>query len=290
MTAAGAPLDPRALEALLAFWSDAGVDTALADAPVDRTASPPPRPASAASAAASPPDGAPGRIGRGERSHASPPPPPPQSAERIPPGQAADAARLAASAGDLAALQAAVEAFDGCALRHAGSGRAVFAHLPARCDVVVVAEAPAPEDEASGAPFTGPAGALVRTLLRHAGLEDRAVLTQTVFWRPAGGASPSAADQAACRPFLERLIALARPRALLVMGDSAARGFLGLTDPILKARGGWTEWRGGHEDMALAALATLSPAFILARPPMRKAAWGDVLSLAARVDPEGPAG
>ena len=99
----------------------------------------------------------------------------------------------------------------------------------------------------------------------------------------------SAADQAACRPFLERLIALARPRALLVMGDSAARGFLGLTDPILKARGGWTEWRGAHEAGASApALATLSPAFVLARPAMRKAAWCDILTLAAQVDSPEP--
>ena len=166
----------------------------------------------------------------------------------------------------------------------------MFAHLPARTDVVVVAEAPGPEDEATGAPFAGPAGALVRTLLRHAGLEERALLTQTVFWRPAGGGAPSAADQAACRPFLERLIALARPRALLVMGDTAARGLLGLKEPILKARGGWTEWTGAHEPVTAPALATLSPAFLLARPPMRKAAWSDILSLAARVDPGEPGG
>ena len=73
------------------------------------------------------------------------------------------------------------------------------------------------------------------------------------------------------------------------MGDAAARGFLGLKEPILKARGGWTEWTGAHEPVSLPALATLSPAFLLARPPVRKAAWGDILSLAARVDPEGPA-
>ena len=71
-------------------------------------------------------------------------------------------------------LRTAVDAFDGCALRATSSGRAVFAHLPPHVDVVVVAEAPGPEDDAAGAPFSGPAGALVRTLLRHAGLEDRA--------------------------------------------------------------------------------------------------------------------
>ena len=250
--------DPRAIEALLAFWADAGVDVALGDAPVDRLAAPPPRVV----------------------------PPMPARAGSLPAPAAADPkpARPPVDAVDLPALEAAVAAFDGCALRAAASARAVFAHLPSRADVVVVAEAPSPEDEAAGAPFSGPAGRLVRALLEHAGLGDRAILTQTVFWRPAGGASPTAADQAACRPFLERLVALARPRALLVMGDAAARGFLGLDAPILKARGGWTEWTGVHEPVTTPALATLSPAFLLARPAMRKAAWGDILSLAARVD------
>ena len=270
--------DPRALEARLAFWTDAVVDAALAEAPVDRLAPAPP--ASPPRAPARAPARAPSRP-----PEAAPRPAPPAPRASDPSG---DAARLAAAAPDLAALQAAVAAFDGCALRHAGSGRAVFAHLPERTDVVVVAEAPGPEDEAAGAPFAGPAGRLVRTLLRHAGLEDRALLTQTVFWRPAGGGAPTAADQAACRPFLERLIALARPRALLVMGDTAAKGVLGLKEPILKARGGWTDWRGSHEEVAVPALATLSPAFLLARPPMRKQAWGDILSLAARVDPLTP--
>lgn len=268
-------LHPRALEALLAFWSDAGVDVALADAPVDRLAAPPTR--APASRPTAPTEAA-------ARAPAVARPRPAATARAAAGG---DAAALAAAATDLAALEAAVHAFDGCALRNSGSHRAVFAHLPARCDVVVVAEAPAPEDEAAG-PFSGPAGRLVRTLLRHAGLEDRALLTQTVFWRPPGGAAPSAADQAACRPFLERLIALVRPRALLVMGDSAARGLLGLDEPILKARGAWTEWTGAHEAVTTPALATLSPAFLLARPPMRKAAWGDILSLAARVDPGEP--
>ena len=251
-------LGPRALEALLAFWADAGVAAMLAAAPVDRLAAPPSAPSP-------------------ERTR-----PPTREA-------AAESASASAplAAPDFAALEAAVAAFEGCALRTAGAARAVFAHIPARTDVVVVAEAPGAEAE----PFGGEAGALVRTLLRHAGLAERAVLTQTVFWRPPGGASPSAADQAACLPFLERLIALARPRALLIMGESAQRGLLGAdAGPILKSRGSWATWTARHEALSLPALPTLSPAFILARPAMRKATWGDIVSLAARVDaPDAPA-
>ncbi len=256
--------NPRAIEALLAFWAEAGVDASLSDVPVDRLAAQPLR-ASAPAAAAEPrPTAAPAAT--------SAPPP---------------SAPAAVTSPDFAALEAAVGAFEGCALR-AGSAAPVFARPAARADVVVVSEAPTAEDEAAAAPFSGPAGVLVRALLAHAGLGDRALLTQTVFWRPPGGGAPSPADQAACLPFLERLIALHRPRALLVMGEAAGRGLLGAREPILKSRGGWTEWRARHEpDLVLPAMPTLSPAFILARPPLRGAAWGDILSLAARVDREG---
>ena len=263
--AEGAAPDPRAIEALLAFWAEAGVDAALGDAPVDRLAPASPRPA--------PSESPPRPAARAAAAASRPAPAPPSPA--------------AVAAPDLSALEAAVAAFEGCALR-SGSAPPVFARPAARTDVVVVAEAPTAEDEAGAAPFEGPAGALVRALLTHAGLGDRALFTQTVFWRPPGGGAPSPIDQAACLPFLERLIALSRPRALLVMGEAAGRGLLGAREPILKSRGGWTEWRARHEpDLALPAMPTLSPAFILARPPLRAAAWGDILSLAARVDREG---
>ena len=258
--------DARALEALLAFWADAGVDAALGDSPVDRLAPPPARESAPERAPATRPQSTPGAAA----------------------ALAQEGAAIASAAANMAALEAAVAAFDGCALRATGSGRAVFAHLPRRADVVVIAEAPGPEDEAAGAPFSGPAGMLVRTLLRHAGLEQRALLTQSVFWRPPGGAAPSPADQAACLPFLERLIALARPKALLVMGEAASKGLLGAREPILKSRGAWAEWTGRHERLTLPAMPTLSPAFLLSRPALRKAAWGDILSLASQVDPPAP--
>ena len=139
--------DPRAIEALLAFWAEAGVDVALGETPVNRLAAPPPRaPATSARLSAAPePLSAPG----------------------------APAARPALTADSLEALAEAVAAFEGCALRAHGSGRAIFAHLPARADLIVVAEAPGVEDEGAGAPFSGPAGKLVRTLLTHAGLGRR---------------------------------------------------------------------------------------------------------------------
>ncbi len=44
-----------------------------------------------------------------------------------------------------------------------------------------------------------------------------------------------------CRPFIERQIALAEPKAILLLGNFAARFFFGENDTIHGLRGRWKE-------------------------------------------------
>lgn len=220
------------------------------------------------------------------RTPASPHPPAGAAAETGLPASHA----LARSVSDLAALTEAVAAFEGCALRHAGASRpVVWRGDPAAADILVIGEAPTAADDAAGEPFQGAEGRLLDRMLQAAGLDRRALFINTVFWRTPGGAAPSAADQIACRAFLERAAALLKPKAVLLVGAAAARGVLASSEPILKLRGRWATWAGEHEPLDLPALPTFSPAFLLAQPLARKRAWGDVLTLAARVDPDSDA-
>lgn len=265
---------PRAIEALLAFWAEAGVSVSAADGPVNRLSPPPPRlPDKPSAAPPSPPQPRP--LERSTR-------PEPAASQH-----AVDAARAAAAAPtDLAALVEAISAFEGCALRHSGAARPVILRGdPAIADVLVIGDAPTAEDEAVGAPFQGAQGRLLDAMLKAAGLAERTLLINTVFWRTPGGAAPTSADQAACRPFLERAAALLKPKAVLLVGAAAARGVLRTDEPIMKLRGRWMEWTGDEEPLGLATLATFSPAFLLAQPLAKKRAWGDLLTLAHRLDP-----
>ena len=192
----------------------------------------------------------------------------------------------AASASDFAALLDAIAAFEGCALRHAGATRPVILRGdPTTADLLVIGEAPSAEDEGAGEPFQGAQGRLLDAMLTAAGLAGRALLINTVFWRTPGGAAPTSADQAACRPFLERAAALLKPKAVLLVGAAAARGVLRTDEPILKLRGQWRAWSAAQETPALPTLATFSPVFLLAQPLAKKRAWGDLLTLAGRLDP-----
>ncbi|MBW3616700.1 MAG: uracil-DNA glycosylase [Proteobacteria bacterium] len=269
MTPSPAP-DPRALESLLAFWRDAGVAELTDDQPHDRT------------------------LEAAERLRAKAPPPDAVAPAVLPPAGpdvaegAARAREAALACESLDALAAAIGAFDGSTLRR-GSRAAVSFRGPPNAAVMVVGEAPGADDEAAGRPFAGRAGALLDRALAAAGLGERALLTHTVFWRPAGDRAPTADEQAVLEPFLDRAIGLVRPQALLLLGAGPVRSLLRQEGGILGLRGRWFERAADDGASVTPALASLSPGFLLRQPRSKKLFWADLLALAARLEgePEG---
>jgi DNA polymerase len=262
--------DTRALESLLAFWTDAGAEGSFLDAPLDRVAEgqkPPPKPA--------PPQRMPAPPASGRNAA----PVAPDAAQA-----AADARLIAAEAQDLAQLEAAIAAFEGCGLKFEGAKRAVFARGNPEAPLMIVGEAPGGDEDAQGQPFVGRAGKLLDRMLKAAGLEGRVFITNTVYWRPPGNRTPTPAEQMACAPFLERAISLVKPKALLLVGGASAKSVLKREEGILSLRGRWFEWRSEDGSLELPALPTLHPAFLLRQPGAKKRAWQDLLTLVERLD------
>ncbi|WP_242923444.1 uracil-DNA glycosylase [Caulobacter sp. CCUG 60055] len=261
--------DPRAVESLLAFWAQAGVEACFDDAPVDRTA-------------------------EAARMMRAPPPPPPRvpaPVGRLPvrggpdaSAALAEAHAAAAAAGDLAALEAAIAAFDGCGLKFEGARQAVFARGAPDAPVMVIGEGPGADEDAQGAPFVGRAGKLLDKMLAAAGLTGRVFITNTVYWRPPGNRTPTPQEQAVCQPFLERAVALVKPRFLLLAGGASAKSVLRREEGILSLRGRWFDWTSQDGAQTVAAMPTLHPAFLLRQPAAKKKAWQDLLSLTERLD------
>jgi len=275
-----AGIDPRALESLLAFWADAGVDTTYEDAPVDRLAARvrPPQPTPRAAA----PQG----TARTEQAQAIP-----QASAQGPDISAAiaEARRLAAECETLEALAAAIAAFDGCGLKFEGARQAVFARGEPNAPLMVIGEGPGAEEDVQGLPFVGRAGKLLDKMIGAAGLTGRVFITNTVYWRPPGNRTPTPQEQMVCQPFLERSIALVKPKVLLLAGGASAKSVLQKSEGILSLRGRWFDWTSSDGAMTLPAMPTLHPAFLLRQPGAKKRAWTDLLMLEERVDrPERP--
>jgi DNA polymerase len=268
--------DAAGLEALLAFWADAGVDVCLSDHPVDRLAEGArklaPAPRAAPSSRSTPSTSPPAQALR-----------PAHETEDI--DAAIVAAKAAAGAAkDLSALEAAIAAFEGCPLRRQGARNAVFARGNPKGPVMIVGEGPGADEDLQGKPFVGKAGKLLDRMLAAAGLSERVFITNTVFWRPPGNRNPTPDEQATCAPFLEQAIRLVGPKLLLLSGGVSAKSLLKRQEGILSLRGQWFDWTSEDGNLVIPALPTLHPAFLLRQPAAKAQAWKDLLTLLSRLD------
>lgn len=250
--------------ALLEWQIELGADEAISDAPIDRYALGPQAPKAApADARPVPPVAAPAAIAA------------PVAVDTI-----AAATQAANAAADLPALAQAIADFEHCTIKR-GARNMVFADGQAGAPVMIVGQAPSRDDDLSGLPFSGEVGTLLGRMLGAIDLgvaqDDparRAYLTAALPWRPAVENTPDPADLALMRPFLERHVALARPRVLVLMGADACMALLGIGG-ITNLRGTWTTAAG------LPCLPMLHPDSLLRDPELKPTAWQDLLALKA---------
>jgi DNA polymerase len=272
-----------ALHAWLDWYRSMGVDEVIGERPIDRTR-PAGRPADRR--------GDPARVGRpvSPRPSGEPTIPPlvPRAAPYPPAlrsaGSAAASAReIAAACRDLAALEAAVGAFEGCALRETALNLC-FADGGPHAEVMLIGEAPGAEEDRLGRPFVGQSGKLLDKMLATIGLERRAVyITNVIYWRPPGNRSPTPAEITACQPFLERQIELLTPKVIVFLGGIAARGLLGVKEGVTKLRGRRFVYTAG-DGTRIPAMVTFHPAFLLRQPGQKRFAWRDLLALRQQLE------
>ena len=168
----------------------------------------------------------------------------------------------------LRALSAAAHECRGCDLYRTAT-QVVFGAGPRTARVMFVGEQPGDQEDRAGAPFVGPAGALLDKALADAGIpRDEVYVTNAVKhfkWEPRGKrrihAKPNSAEIAACRPWLETEIALVKPRVLVCLGATAAQALLGRAFKVSVQRGTFV-----RSPLASRVTATVHPSSILRAP------------------------
>jgi len=123
--------------------------------------------------------------------------------------------------------------------------RAVAGEGPHDATLMIVGEQPGDQEDLAGRPFVGPAGQLLDVHLQQAGIDrSAAYVTNAVkhFKYTMRGKrrlhqNPAAKEIDTCRWWLEGERALVKPKLVLALGASAARGILGRTVSVASTRG-----------------------------------------------------
>jgi len=261
------------LKSLLRWYVDQGIDEAIGEEAIDRFAAPPPQ-------------AAPRPIQ--QQAPAAPTPIRPIPAAPAPlrgpvpiesPQLVEDARALAQRCNSVEELEAAVRAFEGCALKRTAKNT-VFADGVVGSPVMVVGEAPGADEDRLGKPFVGVSGQLMDRMFDAIGMsrERDLYITNILFWRPPGNRTPTLAEQAICMAFTRRHIELAKPKVLVLAGGTAAKSVLDTTEGIMRLRGKWTNL-GLDDGSTVPALPTFHPAYLLRTPASKRQSWFDLLSL-----------
>ena len=154
---------------------------------------------------------------------------------------------------------------------HKGRNKFVFGSGNPNADVLVIGEGPGAEEDKQGLPFVGRAGKLLTDMLKAIKFErDEVYIGNIVKCRPPENRTPLPDEMDTCLPYLKKQIELIKPKLILCLGLTAAKGLLKNKDSLTKMRGKVFEFDNAK------VVVTYHPAALLRNPNWKKPAWEDL--------------
>lgn len=153
---------------------------------------------------------------------------------------------------------------------HGSASQTVFGDGRADARLAFVGEQPGDQEDIQGKPFVGPAGQLFDTILEEVGIDrEETYVTNAVKhfkFEPRGRRrihqKPDAGEVQRCRWWVDKEIALIRPKLVVALGGTAALSLLDRQVGIMRERG--TVHRRSSD--GLPVLLTYHPSFLLRIP------------------------
>ena len=192
--------------------------------------------------------------------------------------------KLSDTANNLEDLKNMVTSFNGCKLKN-DAINTVFAEGNENADVMLIGEAPGASEDKQGRPFCGRSGQLLDKMLDCIGLNrrDSVYITNTVFWRPPANRRPTNEEIEICRPFVEKHIALFKPKVIFLLGSTAVSSLLNITEPISSIRGKVIEYTNVYMSYKIPVIPSFHPAYLLRQQTQKKLAWEDLKLLKSMI-------
>ena len=141
--------------------------------------------------------------------------------------------------------------------------------------LLVIGEAPGAEEDEQGLPFVGRAGKLLTDMLAAIRIDRQkdTFITNVLKCRPPENRTPELEEVSACLPLLKQQIEIMRPKAILLLGRSAAHALLERPDSIQNLREETLSYKG------IPAVVTYHPAALLRTAEYKRPAWEDLKKL-----------
>lgn len=148
----------------------------------------------------------------------------------------------------------------------------VFGVGDREADWMLIGEAPGENEDKQGEPFVGQAGKLLDSMLRAVTLarDSNVYIANVIKCRPPGNRNPEPDEVARCEPYLQRQVALVKPKVIVALGRFAAQSLLKTDASIASLRGRVHRYEG------VPVIVTYHPAYLLRSLPDKAKAWADL--------------
>ncbi|WP_321814483.1 MULTISPECIES: uracil-DNA glycosylase [unclassified Paraburkholderia] len=148
----------------------------------------------------------------------------------------------------------------------------VFGVGDREADWMLIGEAPGENEDRQGEPFVGQAGKLLDNMLRSLTLSrtQNVYIANVIKCRPPGNRNPEPDEVDRCEPYLQRQVALVKPKIIVAMGRFAAQSLLKTGDSIASLRSRVHQYEG------VPVIVTYHPAYLLRSLQDKSKAWSDL--------------
>ena len=148
----------------------------------------------------------------------------------------------------------------------------VFGVGDRNADWMLIGEAPGENEDRQGEPFVGQAGKLLDNMLRSLTLarDTNVYIANVIKCRPPGNRNPEPDEVMRCEPYLQRQVALVKPKLIVALGRFAAQSLLKTDASISSLRGRVHTYEG------VPVIVSYHPAYLLRSLADKSKAWADL--------------
>jgi DNA polymerase len=151
--------------------------------------------------------------------------------------------------------------------------------------ILVINDLPSENDDLNNDIFYSDSGELLKKMFAAIDIVDNDFsLINSFFWRLAGGRNPIKEELQMCKPFVEKIISIIRPKIIIFTGNYSVSTLCEENQTIVKTRGKFFDYGNIYMHNTIKATSLYSPEFLLKNVNKKKDAWDDLQNIKKILD------
>ena len=148
--------------------------------------------------------------------------------------------------------------------------------------IMIIGEAPGPEEERANKTFQGEAGVLLEKMLLAINIKKKNIYSSyAINFRPPEDRKPTSQEIKKYSSFLKKHILIIDPKIIILFGSSAMEAVTSSNKKISIERGKWKEIILKNKTYPL--MVTFNPSYLIRFPENKKFSWDDLKKIKQKI-------